>query len=160
MAEAARKATAFEARTHLGELMDYVRYSKQPCLIERHGKKVAALLDIESYEKALLPQRYWDWVHEAVELIAKHYRPEKIYLFGSLSRGKVSEGSDIDLLIIKDTEERRLDRIEQVLKCLPSDIPVEPHVLTPQELEERLKQNDPFIKQAFHRGVLIYETEE
>lgn len=159
MHETVRHATAFEARTHLGELMDYVRYSKQPCLIERHGKTVAALLDIESYEAVLQPQRYWNWLHEAVELIATHYKPERIILFGSLSRGEVKAGSDIDLLIIKDTKKRRLDRIEQVLALLPADNPVEPHVLTTQELQERLDQHDPFISQAVNRGMLVYAAE-
>ncbi len=155
-----RQATAFEARTHLGELMDHVRYSKEPCFIERHGKVVAALVDIKSFEEMARPQQYWRWVREAVELIVTHLKPTKIVLFGSLVRGEIREGSDIDLLIIKDTQERNIERIEQVLRLLPPGSPVEPHILTPRELRERLKQKDPFLQQALGHGLVLHEAQE
>ena len=156
---ASRQATAFEARTHLGELMDHVRYSKQPCFIERHGKVVAALVDIQSFEEMARPQQYWTWVREAVALIVTHIQPEKIVLFGSLVRGEIKEGSDIDLLIVKDSPERNVDQVEQILRLLPPENPVEPHVLTPQELQNRLEQKDPFIRQALGHGLVLYEAQ-
>lgn len=39
------------------------------------------------------------------------YAPERIILFGSFAYGEPDEDSDIDLLIIKDTHERFLDRM-------------------------------------------------
>jgi len=50
-----------------------------------------------------------------VDVIIKGYLPEKIILFGSLAGGHVHEWSDIDMVVVKDTPKRFLDRIEEVL---------------------------------------------
>jgi len=46
------------------------------------------------------------------------YQPEKIILFGSLTSGQMQEWSDIDLLIVKETIERPLDRTTGIIKML------------------------------------------
>ena len=45
-----------------------------------------------------------------VNIVVREYLPEKIILFGSLAKGKMNEGSDIDLFIIKDTTQRAIER--------------------------------------------------
>ncbi|MBI5166241.1 MAG: nucleotidyltransferase domain-containing protein [candidate division NC10 bacterium] len=47
---------------------------------------------------------------EIVEKIKKEYQPSRIILFGSYVYGKPDKDSDIDLLIIKDTQDRPIDR--------------------------------------------------
>lgn len=59
--------------------------------------------------------------------IVNHYRPERIILFGSYSKGKFNKDRDIDVLIIKDTDKRFLERqmeVEDILtdRALPLDI--------------------------------------
>lgn len=157
--EKQRNVSAFVARTHLGELMDYIRYSREPCFIERHGKRVAALVDIRTYERMALPERYRRWTDEAVAQIASHYKPEKIILFGSAARGEVQEGSDIDLFIVKETSSRPPERIEEVLRLLPPENPAEPHVYTPQEVSDRLTLNDPFVTGIVRKGFVVYDAQ-
>ncbi len=41
--------------------------------------------------------------------LIQEYDPDRIILFGSRAEGKHGEGSDIDLVIVKETEERPLD---------------------------------------------------
>lgn len=67
MAVIRRNITAFSARTHLGEHLDYIRYSKKPLFIERHGKPVAVLLDIDTFQRMSLPKQYQDWLGETLE---------------------------------------------------------------------------------------------
>lgn len=160
MDENSRKVSAFDARTHLGELLDYVRYSKSPCLIERHGKVVAALVDFQSYQQKILALQYQKWIEEAVEKIKAGYRPDKIILFGSAENGVLKEGSDIDLFIVKRTKKRKLDRIDEVLEFLDPEIPVELHIYTPQEVQKRLEIEDFFIKDILKKGKVLYEREE
>jgi predicted nucleotidyltransferase len=52
-----------------------------------------------------------------VTVLVKDYRPKKIILFGSFVSGLVHEGSDLDLVIIKETPKRQNDDIEQAA-CL------------------------------------------
>ena len=150
--------SAFEARTHLGGMLDEIRYTKKPRVIERHGKAVAVLMDVESYERALLPQRYRQWVQEVADILVRDFKPEKIVLFGSAASGEIHEGSDIDLLIIKETSERRLDRNSRLLGLIPNHIPVEPHIYTRRELKKRLALGDPFLREAL-KGRTLYEAQ-
>lgn len=151
-----RKLSAFEARTHLGEALDYIRYTKNPCLIEKHGKVVAALVDIDTYRSQTLREKYRRWIEDAVEKIKTEYRPQKIILFGS-AVDEPKDGSDIDLLIIKETEARMIDRSDEILDLLDPAIPVELHVYTPDEIRERLAMGDFFIKGILENGKILYE---
>lgn len=152
--------TAFYARTHLGEHLDYIRYSKKPIFIERHGKPVAALIDIETYQRMSFPKQYHDWLNETVEKIKQYYKPEKIILFGSGVRGELKEGSDLDLFIVKKTSKRKLDRVDEVLEFLDPTSPIDLHIYTPHEIEKRLALKDPFIQNILEEGKVLYEKSE
>jgi predicted nucleotidyltransferase len=45
--------------------------------------------------------RFDQEIQNIVERLIRVYKPEKIILFGSLVRGKMKEGTDIDFFIIK-----------------------------------------------------------
>ena len=46
---------------------------------------------------------------DIVKKIVFGYSPQKIILFGSLAHGTPTKDSDVDLLIIKDTDYRPID---------------------------------------------------
>src|SRR3990172_4605042 len=57
------------------------------------------------------PRKLWsitmisaDTLKEIVERLKKSFKPEKIILFGSYATGKAEEASDIDLLIVAETD--------------------------------------------------------
>ncbi len=94
-----------------------------------------------------------------VEKIKKEYKPRKIILFGSYAYGTPNRDSDIDLLIVKDTRERPIDRRVAVARIVSDSkrlIPFEPIVLTPKEVNERLKIGDQFIKEILQKGEVLY----
>lgn len=88
----------------------------------------------------------------------KKYDPDKVILFGSCARGEHSRDSDIDVLIIKQNpgKKRVVDRIGEVLSLL-SISGVEPIVLTPAEVQSRIKWGDFFTKEIIEEGQVIYE---
>jgi predicted nucleotidyltransferase len=100
-----------------------------------------------------------DVILEIVDKIKREYKPEKIILFGSYAYGHPDEDSDIDLLIIKDTPERPIDRKVKV-KRLVSDpkrlIPLEVIVITPKEIRNRLEIGDQFIEEILQKGEVLY----
>ncbi len=55
-------------------------------------------------------------VSEIVEKLKREYKPQRIILFGSYAYGNPTEDSVIDLLILKNSDERRVDRLVQVKK--------------------------------------------
>lgn len=93
------------------------------------------------------------------ERIRREYRPKRIVLFGSYATGNPGPDSDIDLLIVKDTEERPIDRRVAVARIAADRsrlIPVEPIVLTPQEIESRLAVGDQFLAEILESGEPLY----
>jgi len=97
---------------------------------------------------------------EIIEKLKRDYKPLGITLFGSYAYGNPTEDSDIDLLILKDTKNRRVDRFVQVKRIIYNPnckIPVSPLVYTPEELKERLRIGDDFLKEIIQKGVVLYE---
>lgn len=80
-------------------------------------------------------------IQKVREQIIENYKPEKIILFGSFAYGKSTEDSDLDLLIIKRTKSPRAKRIKDVLIKVKSNLPLEPLVYTPEELDARLNMS-------------------
>jgi len=98
---------------------------------------------------------------EIVGRLKSEYNPLKIILFGSYAYGTPGKDSDIDLLILKDTNERRVDRfvwVKRIIYDSNRKIPVSPLVYTPDELSERLNMGDDFMKEIIQKGVVLYEA--
>jgi predicted nucleotidyltransferase len=80
-------------------------------------------------------------------------------LFGSYAYGNPRPDSDIDLLIIKETSERFIDRwvtVRRLLSDPQRTVPLETIVLTPQEVSNRLLMGDQFLAEIIRRGEVLY----
>ena len=81
----------------------------------------------------------------------------KAILFGSTSKGTESRKSDIDLLLVVETEERFFDRyrhFEEIYSKLKGRS-VDMLIYTPSELERIAHR--PFIRKILAEGKTIYE---
>ena len=92
-----------------------------------------------------------------VKKLVEQYRPEKIIVFGSLAQGRVDAESDLDLLVIKRTGERRLNRRIEALRGVPRNIPLDVIILTPEEIAILEKEKSPFIQEILATGKVVYE---
>ena len=92
-----------------------------------------------------------------ISSIASGYKPERIIVYGSFARGDHHQGSDLDLLVIKNTSERFADRIEHVLEYCPGGIAVEPLVYTEKEIAEMATKGNSFLESALEEGIVVYE---
>jgi predicted nucleotidyltransferase len=98
-------------------------------------------------------------IAEVVEKIKTEYEPEKIILFGSYAYGNPTTDSDIDLLTIKNTEKRWVDRFVEVSRITYQPglhISISPMVYTPGEVDERLETGDQFVAEVLNRGEVLY----
>ncbi|HAB50620.1 MAG: hypothetical protein A2315_05800 [Ignavibacteria bacterium RIFOXYB2_FULL_35_12] len=96
---------------------------------------------------------------QIVSKLRAQYDPEKVILFGSYARGNATSDSDIDLLIIKDTNLRFIDRwvaVQKILSDSSRKFAIETLVLTPHEIEERLSHDDQFIEEILQHGKVLY----
>ena len=99
-----------------------------------------------------------DKISEIVSTIASGYHPDKIILFGSYATGNPNQNSDLDLLVIKDTDIPRPQRTAYVRKMLyGAMVPIDLIVYTPQEMEASRDDRFSFVHEVLHTGKVVYE---
>lgn len=93
------------------------------------------------------------------DVIIREYAPEKIILFGSLATGNIREWTDMDLVIIKYTNKRFLDRLYDVHLMASPKIGVNFIVYTPSELEQMIEEQRWFLlEEILDKGRVLYES--
>ena len=88
-----------------------------------------------------------------INTVAEKFSIREIYIFGSLARGELHEGSDIDLLIVGDISGRFFEKIGKVLKL--TDLPIEPLVYTETEFIDMKDSANPLICNVIKTGIKI-----
>lgn len=102
-------------------------------------------------------------IQRILDILIAEYSPRKVILFGSYAHGNPGAESDIDLLIIKETSERFIDRwvtVQGILTGSHRSIPVETLVLTPQEVENHINIGDQFIMDIWEKGKVLYAKQK
>lgn len=83
--------------------------------------------------------------------------PEKVIVFGSLASGDVHEWSDIDLVIVNQTDLPFMKRLRQTRKLLRPHVGTDILYYTPEEFVD-LCQNRLFVKEEIiAKGKVVYE---
>jgi predicted nucleotidyltransferase len=95
-------------------------------------------------------------LNDAVQAL-KAYDPERIIVFGSYARGDMDEYSDLDLLLVKQTEKRFVERLVEAAGYLDLPIAVDLFVYTPEEFQAMTEDENPFIARVRKEGRVIYE---
>jgi uncharacterized protein len=94
----------------------------------------------------------------AIQRIIEVLHPEKIILFGSYANGNPTPDSDVDLLVIMETDAISKERSWAVSRLLlPRTFPVDILVRTPQEIDRSLAKGDFFIREILTQGKVLYE---
>jgi len=94
-----------------------------------------------------------------IKILIKEYNPKEIILYGSLAKKNVSNWSDIDLIIIKETEKTFFERLREVLLLLDPKVGSDITVYTPEEFSELCRNNLFFQEEVLKNGVKLYERE-
>ena len=98
-------------------------------------------------------------INEVSMRIVRNFKPQKIILFGSYANGTPTEESDLDLLVIKDSDSpSRLQnrKIRRILSDLR--IPIDVVVKTPEEFRTYRDIIGTIIYPANKFGKVIYES--
>jgi len=99
-----------------------------------------------------------NYLDDIVSNIKTNYIPEKIILFGSYSDGTYTEDSDIDLLLIKETNKHPIWRRVEARKASKAVIPIDILVYTPDEIKEILTDKSSFLIDVIKNGKILYES--
>jgi predicted nucleotidyltransferase len=99
-------------------------------------------------------------LQDVVRRIRATARPQKIILFGSRARGDEREGSDLDLLIVMDTDLPRHRRALSFYRALAGlGIAKGILVYTPSEVEDWRTASCSLVATALREGQVLYEDQ-
>jgi predicted nucleotidyltransferase len=97
----------------------------------------------------------------AVQRIVEELHPEKIVLFGSYANGNPTPDSDVDLLVIMETDLSSSQRYVAVSRLLnPRPFPVDILVKRPNELKSALEKGDFFLCEIMGHGIVLYDRQQ
>ncbi len=95
-------------------------------------------------------------IQDVVDKIVREFHPKKIILFGSYAWGEPTEDSDVDLFIVKESENIQKTEMDIDGSIFPRPFPLDVIVCHPKKIKKRIEQGDFFIKDIFNNGKLLY----
>jgi predicted nucleotidyltransferase len=109
-----------------------------------------ALTEIKTVDRSV--------IEEVVRRIVGSVQPEKIILFGSHAYGRPHTDSDLDILVVMESDLPRYKRAVPIYRALAGLlIPKDVLVYTPQEIESWSAVSQAFITTVLKRGRVVYE---
>jgi len=107
-----------------------------------------------------LPAPVSETLPKATPRLVEGLRPEKIILFGSYAYGSPTPDSDVDLLVVMETNLSSTQRFLAVSRLLsPRPFPIDILVKRPHEIKRALAAGDFFIKEIISQGKVLYERQ-
>ena len=107
-------------------------------------------------------QKYLDDIKTRLEKI----EPFKIILFGSVAMGNSDEESDIDLIVVLDSEkisqnyeEKMFNKmlVRKAIRDISEEIPIDLLVYTKKEFEIIMNNKNSFFREIEMQGKVLYE---
>lgn len=97
------------------------------------------------------------FIQTVTHKIVQEIHPDKIILFGSYVYGRPGKGSDLDLLIVKESDSPRHKRSIPIRKLFRGYmVPMDILVYTPQELELYKDIKSSLVHKVLSKGRVLY----
>jgi len=88
--------------------------------------------------------------------ILREMGAQRIVLFGSVAREAVTAWSDLDLIVVLDSDLPFIKRLGSLYEQIQPHVGLDLLAYTPEEFETLRER--PFIRQALQEGRVLYET--
>lgn len=92
------------------------------------------------------------------DVLINEYKAEKIILSGSMATGDIHEWSDLDIIVIKDTDEAFVKRLRNIGLLVKPKVACDLIVYTNEEIEFMKKEKRSFIIEVLEKGKVIYDA--
>ncbi len=102
----------------------------------------------------------WAGIRQVVQQIVERFQPQKVILFGSYSQGTSTEDSDVDLLVVMETDEPPLHAAARIAAAIDHPFPLDILVFTPAELAASLERRGVFATEVMTTGIVLYEARD
>lgn len=98
-----------------------------------------------------------DDIKAIVEQIVMGFHPQKVILFGSHAYGTPTPDSDVDLLVVMETEGNPLHTAAKIAGEIDHPFPMDILVMKPAYLAAALGERDLFETEIMAKGIVLYE---
>lgn len=98
-----------------------------------------------------------DRFQNVITQIIGHYDPLQIVLFGSQAYGVPAEDSDIDLLVVMNTQMKEIEQALHICRTVDYHFALDLIVRKPETIQRRLHLGDPFMQDIVFKGKVLYE---
>lgn len=95
-------------------------------------------------------------IEDLTSRIVREFKPEKVILFGSHAYGIPTQDSDVDILVILRFSGKPVRKAIEIRNSLNAQVPLDLIVRTPEQVSERVAQNDWFMREIVERGRTLY----
>jgi predicted nucleotidyltransferase len=96
-------------------------------------------------------------IERAATAIGVAANAERVILFGSHARGEADESSDVDLLVVAESDLPRFKRSRELYKLLrPHPFAMDLIVYTPEEIERGSRSEVSFVSTVLREGETLY----
>ena len=99
-------------------------------------------------------------INQIKNVIVKNIDPEKIYLFGSYADNTAKEHSDIDLVVIINSDLNPHQRNMSIRRLFPKrDFSLDVFAYTPEEEKKYKDVKSTILYSAAKKGIVLYERQ-
>lgn len=97
-------------------------------------------------------------IQKIVRQIVDCFHPQQVILFGSYAYGQPTEDSDVDLLVLVDTQEPPIHVAAQISAAVDHPFPLDIVVRTPADFTAAVQRKGIFAMEVATKGVSLYEA--
>jgi predicted nucleotidyltransferase len=108
-------------------------------------------------DEATWVARLKDELTRFVEMVVSDFNPHKIILFGSMAEGKPHLWSDIDIVVVRETDKNFIDRGLEIRHRFHPKIGLDLLVYTPEEFADMTKERLFFQEEIIKKGKVLYD---
>ena len=106
----------------------------------------------------VIPATTLEGIRNVTRQIVQQFHPQKVILFGSYAYGQPTEDSDVDLLVVMDTDESPLHVAAKIAAAIEHPFPLDIVVRTPVEFASAVHRRGMFATEVATKGITLYEV--
>jgi len=106
----------------------------------------------------VIPSTILTGIRNVTRQIVQQFHPQKVILFGSYAYGQATEDSDVDLLVVMDTDESPLHVAANIAAAIEHPFPLDIVVRTPVEFASAVHRKGVFATEVATKGITLYEA--
>jgi uncharacterized protein len=106
-----------------------------------------------------LPDITMSAIRKYAREVAERFNLDKIILFGSFAYGEPNEHSDVDMLVVMPCA-NALSQAARIRQAVDAPFPLDLIVRTPERLQQRLRDEDWFLREIMEKGLTLHEKDD